>query len=473
MHSAHLIAGRISVNLSLGGQRVAFWSLSGLFEVAHTDKKTSEGYPQYPKGSTKCLFAIFNWTDAEVETTYEQSLNQSPHNYCRTGRNSGRDHHSDCYNIIDGSFERIFSLTIGLHRIPLRSIFASENHRHFLYSLLPAERQRLKDTIQLEYGHIERIMTRGHLDTTTLRTEYEIAVSLAQLVAPIHRLPVELLALIFSLIPEGQNHKIDTLVRTCRRWKEIVSFIWAPLTLATWTSLDDVKATLEGSSGLISITIDPAGDTADDPTGSVKAERYAGLMLAISTSMSRWRTLDILSLPDPHQTNEFFGEQSQPIHTTPMGHLKSLSIPTHHDSSQLLDLLLPSIGATASDQLTDMHLCSEQAVLYLAQPHCSHVFNYLTSFKCFLPRTDNVFDILPQFWRLEILDLSDLGFPTYAPDVELPLTKTLRQMSIHGVPIGWMDHRKLPTVRIMHHRFTPCTGYNTKYDSSAVHGILL
>ena len=318
----------------------------------------------------------------------------------------------------------------------------SENHRRILYSLLPAKREQLKDAIQLEYDHIKRIIARDHVDTEVLRAEYDIAINLSQLIAPIHRLPIELLALVFSLIPDEQNQKIDTLVRTCRRWKEIVSSIWAPLKLATWTSFDEVKDTLEGSNGLFSITIDPTGDAADCPRGAVEVERYAALMLAVSTSTVRWKTLDILSLPDPNQTNDFFGEQRAVIRIEPMNHLRSFSIPIRHDTSQFLDLLLPSVGATTSFQLTDMQLCSVQAMLYLTQPRCAHVFNYLTSFKCFLPRMDNVFDILPQFWQLEILDVSGLCFLAYASDVELPLTKTLRQMSLRAGHIGWMNHRK-------------------------------
>lgn len=375
----------------------------------------------------------------EVGITCEGSLDQLPHNYCCTAR---KKHRSNCYNVIDGSFERTFSLALGLYRIPLPSIFVSENHRRMLYLLLPAKREQLKDAIQLEYDHIMRMLTRDCIDTEVLRTEYDIAVNLSQLVAPIHRLPVELLASIFSLIPDEQNQKIDILVRTCCRWKEIVSSIWAPLKLATWTSLDEVKGMLEGSNGLFSITIDPDSDTADCPKGAVEVERYAAVMLAVSTSTVRWKTLDILSLPDPHQTNDFFEGQRHAVNISPMNHLRSLSIPIRHDSSQFLDLLLQSVGSSTSFQLTDMHLCSVQAISYFAQPRCAQVFNCLTSFKCFIPQTEDIFDILPRFWRLEILDVSGIRFLASAPDVELPLTKTLRQMSIRAGPIGWMNHRK-------------------------------
>jgi len=257
--------------------------------------------------------------------------------------------------------------------------------------------------------------------------------------APIQCLPVELLALIFSFIPDEY---FDTLVRTCRRWEEIMLSIWAPLKLATWTSVDEVQAVLNRGNGLISITIDPSSDAMDPPVGSLEMPQYAAFMLAASTSISRWRTLDILSLPDPQQTNSFFEEQSQAIHIAPMNHLRSFNIPIYHDSSRFLDLLLPSVGASASLQLTDMCICSVQTMLYLAQPHCAPVFNHLTSFKCTLPRMDNVVDILPHFQQLTILNVSGLQFPTYAANVDLPLTKTLRQMSLRVVPIGWMNHRE-------------------------------
>ena len=91
-----------------------------------------------------------------------------------------------------------------------------------------------------------------------------------------------------------------------------------------------------------------------------------------------------------------------------------------------------------------MHLCSAQALLYFVQPHCAHVFNSLTSFRCSLRRLGDTIDILPHLWVLELLDVSHICFPTYGPDVELPFTKTLRKMSLHGVRIGWMNHRKFP-----------------------------
>jgi len=285
------------------------------------------------------------------------------------------------------------------------------------------------------------MLTDARLDTMVLRREYGIANHLVQLITPIQRLPVELLVLVFSFIPDEQNRKFDTLARTCHRWKEMILYYWAPLKLATWTSLDEVKAMLDRHSGLVSITIDTSSDALDRPIGSLETARYMALMHAALTSIPRWRTLDILSLPDPQQTNSFFEEQSHAIQPLPLKHLRSLNIPIRHDSSRFLDVLLPSIGASSSVHLTEMHLCSVQAISYLALSGCAQVFNHLVSFKCFLLRMDEFIDILPQFWRLEILDVSGLCFQSYPSEVELPLTKTLRQMSLRAVPIDWMNHR--------------------------------
>lgn len=271
-----------------------------------------------------------------------------------------------------------------------------------------------------------------------LRREHELAIHLIR-PTPIQQLPVELLVLIFSFIPNERKGTLNTIAQTCRTWKEIVLSFWGPLKLATWTPLDAVN---DRRDGLPSITIDPFNDAMDRPVGSLETDRYAALMLAASTSISRWRTLDILSLPEPQQTNSSVEEQSHMVDTVPMNHLRSLRIPLRHDFSQFLDLLLPSIGSITSDQLTDMHLCSEQAILHLTQPHCVHIFNSLLSFTCLLPRTDNAIDILPHCPQLEILDVSGFRFPTYLADVELPLTKTLRQLSFRGVPISWMNRRE-------------------------------
>ena len=295
--------------------------------------------------------------------------------------------------------------------------------------------------IQLEYDYIERTLTQAGYDVTLLRGEHEIVSHLMKLVTPIHWLPVELLVLVFSFVPDEQ---FENLTQTCHKWKDVALSMLAPLKLTSWTSFDEVETLLYRGNGLLSVTIDPLSDVKDHPIGLLETDRYAALVFAASTSLSRWRTLEIISLPDSQQINALFGEQGNTIDTVSMNSLKSLSIPMHHDTSSFLDRLLPSIGATISDHLTHMNICSAQSMSYLAQSHCARLFTHLTSFKCFLPRTDEVIDILPHFRHLESLDVSGFRFPTYAADVELRLAKTLRQISLSGVSVGWMSHREFP-----------------------------
>ena len=418
-----------------------FQILPGIFEVAHVDKKLQDKGQYYLKGSFRCLSAlllIYSGTNATTDVIYKRALNKSLHNHCYTTSDDSGVH---C-PVINNHFERVFSLVlgIGLNCVPLQNILASGDHRQILYMLSPAERRRLKNVIKLEYYHIERTMTQARRNTAILQTEYEVALTLAHLVAPIHRLPVELLMLIFAHTLDEINPDIDALIRTCHTWKGIVSSMLAPLKLATWTSIDRVKVILEGGKMPLLVTIDPCSDAVDRPIDSLETERYAALTLAALTGISRWRTLDILSLPDPQQTNDFL--QRHTPNPVSMNHLRSLSIPVRHNASPFLDLLLPSIGATASVQFMYMRLHSVQAMVYLAQPHCAQVFNYLTSFKCFVPLMDGVINILPHFWQLETLEVSGLRFMASASDVELPFTKTLRQMSLRAVPIGWMNHHE-------------------------------
>ena len=409
------------------------------------DEKLLEGNLRYLKGMVEFLSAclqVRNRTDAELETTCDKTFDH-PHNYCCMADNGGGMYHSDCRKIIEGCFTRVFSLALRGPAIPLHDILASEDRRRVLYTLSLAERRRLKDAMKVEYRRLISFLTRTRLDITMLQKEYEAAGHLAELITPIQRLPVELLIFTFSFIPGGENEKFGTLLQTCRRWRDIVYSIRGPLRLTTWTSVDRVKTILDRDPGTLSVTIDPSMDASDVLLDS---SIYAGLALGLSISTSRWRTLKILSLPDPQQADHFFGEHSQVGSLLPLNlnQLRSLSILLHHDPSPFLDLLLPSISPMTSVQLTNMHLCSSQAILYFAQPHCTHVFNSLTSFKCSLRGMSDTIDILPHFWQLESLDVSNLCFPAYGPDVELPLTRTLRQMSLHVVPLSWMKHRTFP-----------------------------
>lgn len=136
-----------------------------------------------------------------------------------------RSYLSNRHSIIDGCFEWLFSLALGLDPIPLRTILNSVYHHHVLSSFLPARRRQLKDMIQLEYDYMARMLTQARYDITALQREYDIASHLMEPVTPIQRLPVELLELVFSFIPERYFYD---LMRTCRRWKEIALSMWTP-----------------------------------------------------------------------------------------------------------------------------------------------------------------------------------------------------------------------------------------------------
>src|SRR5260370_33734304 len=215
-----------------------------------------------------CRLEINYRTIAEAETMCKESLHQD---YCCTARNRCRQFHSDCHKIVNGSFENVISLASGLNRIRLRDTFTSVDHRDVLSSLLPLERQRLKDAMELECNRIYQLLNQASLGTETIQREYETAIILIILMrpSPIRWLPTELLILIFSftLTLDEQDQQVYTLMQTCRKWKEIALSLWAPLNLATWTSSDQVKAILDRG-GLLSITINLSSDAMDCPINS-------------------------------------------------------------------------------------------------------------------------------------------------------------------------------------------------------------
>lgn len=165
-----------------------------------------------------------------------------------------RSHLSNRHSIIDGCFEWLFSLALGLDPIPLRTILNSVYHHHVLSSFSPTRRRQLKDMIQLEYDYMARMLTQARYEITALQREYDIASHLMEPVNPIQRLPVELLELVFSFIPERYFYH---LMRTCRRWKEIALSMWIPPKLTppskwksppTWKPLPKWKSPLKWKS---------------------------------------------------------------------------------------------------------------------------------------------------------------------------------------------------------------------------------
>jgi hypothetical protein len=299
------------------------------------------------------------------------------------------------------------------------------------------DRLQLRDTVRKEHHRLETRVRQNPRAIARLQEEYGLANHLVHLMAPIHKLPFELLSEIFLIVLDQREHSVDPLMRVCYLWKEVVSSIWGSLRLATWTSVEKVRSVNKRGRWLLDVTIDPANDETTQPlaSGHSQAEPYAALALANATTTQRWRSLRLLSLPSEG------GEGLSLKWTQRLGdgalksELRSLNIDVQHDSSSFLDQLLSSISSIPQNRLTDIQLRSPLVVSYLTQPAGWSISNHLTSFNATLPRTDRTFDILPHFHRLEFFKATRLHLVSSNPGINLPLVTTLRQMELKSVSI--------------------------------------
>ena len=110
--------------------------------------------------------------------------------------------------------------------------------------------------------------------------------------------------------------------------------------------------------------------------------------------------------------------------------------------------LMIAITTTATPQLTDMTLHNLNAVLYLVQPDCLHVFCSLTTLEiCLSKRMESPANILPHLQRLESFDARHLYLPIYSHDAPLPLIQTLRYLWLKSVSVQWMAGKVFPALQ--------------------------
>jgi hypothetical protein len=284
--------------------------------------------------------------------------------------------------------------------------------------------------------------------------------------APIRRLPVEMLAEIFVLAISCHSHAPLNLMRVCRSWRAVVLTIpriWSNLRLCTWTKHDKVAFILERT-GVSPLDVEI--DTSMDMFKIVDANefrRYTGLELAAKEA-KRWRNLTVMNFPS-HLDIEVYStpEQLAFEFSGPMNALESFKIKNICDDSPVFNQLLDVVGSSSHEKLTNMELSSPNAIYYLAQAQFSSIFHGLVIFKADVCRMRTEVDLLSQFQHLETLEVYCLRLPTYHIDTDLPLARTLKHMRIKTVSVQWMAGRSFPNLE-------ECTIIWPRYPETLVAG---
>ena len=265
--------------------------------------------------------------------------------------------------------------------------------------------------------------------------------------APIHRLPVEMLAEIFLSSIYCHDRSPSSLMTVCRYWRAVILAIpniWANVRLSTWTEIDKVRSHLQRTKeSLLNVEIDTIADDHKVVRGTRK---FLGLAVAAEEA-KRWRNLLITSFPSKVDVDAYLTSEI-PAFTFdgPMDALESFRITNPCENNVLFDQLLDIIGSSSHSNLVDMEIMSQNALYRLSQPHFATIFRHLITFKVGVRDMRLADDILPYFERLETLDVSGLHLPSYPADRDLPVVRTLKCIKLKAASIEWMMGREFPMV---------------------------
>ena len=257
-----------------------------------------------------------------------------------------------------------------------------------------------------------------------------------QTIAPITRLPQELLQQILLIIIDNINagHSHFVLMRVSKHWYNMVTGIWSSLKLGTTTPRD---AVMERNQWLLDVVVDTEIDR-DDFTLSEGA--YQAIFAAIEAT-PRWRSFTVESFPaqadlPEHLVNTGLQQCSDAV----MSRLRTFKINCPCEMSPLLERLLCILGTTAGEELTTIEINSPSVISFLAPTYPS-LFHSVKVLCLDTPRLPSPIDLLPHLHQLEKLTASHLSLPIYHTDVDLPCVRTLRHLTLTAVSIQWMSGR--------------------------------
>ena len=263
----------------------------------------------------------------------------------------------------------------------------------------------------------------------------------ASLLAPIRRLPAEMLSEIFTIAITVYGCSSLRLMRVCHTWRYVLVTtprIWSTIIVRTWTKPDYVKFLLERTGR---VTLDVEIDT-DSDSGSYipdPSRSYAALAMVAKTS-TRWRNLTILSFPRELDLMNSRALGSGLVFEEPMEALESFRITGSCEMNTALSKLISLARNVNGPQLKTLELSISDALFQFSKPPSSP-FQYLRSFKVELTDMKDPLDILPQFKRLEDLHAHSLHLPLYSDTTHLPLVHTLKRLFLKKTSVQWLQGR--------------------------------
>ena len=257
-----------------------------------------------------------------------------------------------------------------------------------------------------------------------------------------HRFPVEIFSEIFLYTVQADSRSRTELMLVCRYWYDTMLStpgIHSHLRIYWWTKKKDVE--MFGKRWLLDVTVDldyvPADLRWVDP--NIDPVEFQACFMATAEAASRWRSLSLLSLPPPEECKDL-----QIVH--PLQNLESFKLAPKCNLGNFLEPLLNAITTTVTPRFTIMEVFHPGAALYLLQPVHFQIFESLTTLRLICRRMQNPVDVLPCLHKLEVFEAHYLFLPIYPLGVDLPLTQTLRVLSLKSVSVQWMAGQMFPAL---------------------------
>ena len=269
-------------------------------------------------------------------------------------------------------------------------------------------------------------------------------------IAPIRRLPTELLAEIFAIAVTYHGQDPLHMVRVCRSWRVTalgIARMWPYLTLRPSTAPEYVEFVVERTKQVpLEVKIKTDGITPWSHGFMGAGELYKGMALAWKT-MPRWRALSLDGFPGQSGViGAREGGESAMTHLRPLEKLEILKITSACEMSWPFNQFLDNLTKTSTERLTHVEIANPHVIWSLSSPCYYPFFSRLRYFKVDVREMRDPADILPYFENLEVLEAYRLHLPTYSRETDLPIVRTLRRMCIKIVSVQWMSGRTFPSL---------------------------
>jgi hypothetical protein len=335
--------------------------------------------------------------------------------------------------------------------LSIDAALADPAYKNILYSLEPDRRHQLACKLWRFYTQ--------NAQSPMVKREYA---QLLPFIAPITRLPLELLRYILLIAIDDGTQSPLALMAICRHWSNAMIGIWGSLELRTSTAKDAILQRLNRNPLSLEVRVDTEGDK----ESSSSSGAYEGLRLA-TDSASRWRTLTIDSLPNDNVSiGDIQRSRLNQCFTLPMLRLETFKIFARCDQSPLLERLLQAVASTTRNQLDLVQVHCPVAVELLSHPRHAALFRSIRLLDIDAKGGNSIVDLLPHLVQIEDFRASHLRLPTYPLERLLPFVYTIRHLRLKAVSIQWMSGRVFEVLESctillpLNHHTLPTQGIN-------------